>query len=496
MKTYFKPAHLAASIALALGAATTLPAYAVNLSDSGLGEVILSPYYTVRNGYDTYIHVVNTSPDRVVAFKIRFRESDNSRDARDFNVFLSPNDVWTAAVTMSADGVTPVVQTGDNSCTAPALRSADATFEGLRGVKFTNLDYTGAQDDSGDNDIERTTDGHFEIIAMGTADPTIDRGDDPDLPAAAVHDPATGVPEDCGLIVSTYITDPGLFNDQFDEPLNVLKGSAALIKVSEGKAIGIPVTTLANFYNPRGNEDPANPDPQDLMNLPASINPNLSDAFPPVAVMVTNEFGPITPSFGRAIDAVSAIFMADDVINEYAIGGGGNAETDWVLTFPTKSYYVDWREIGVDASVIPPFENTWQEDLDEDGASCVTVQYDYYDREENRTDDPGDLDFSPAPPGIPPSSICEETVVLSFADDSVLDGNNLYGVPLASTFTSGWMRLSFTGAGDLAGTGYTFTGLPVIGFSIKTLENGVAGDAMLNYGIQADHAYNRVIDVD
>lgn len=498
--TYTK---IAAAVAVALaGSAVSVPASAVNLSDNGLGEVILSPYYTVRNGYDTYLSVVNTSQDRVVAFKIRFRESDNSRDARDFNVFLSPNDVWTAAVTMSADGQTPVVQTSDNSCTAPALRAADATTDGMRGVTFTNLDYSGGAADTGDAGIERAQDGHFEIIAMGSA--PVDRP----LAAAAVHD-ANGVPANCNLIISTYTTNAVAFNDQYDEPLNVLKGAAALIKVDEGKATGIPITTLANFFNPLGVDDQVNPDPADLMNLPASIAPNLNNASPAIASLVTNEFGPMLVAFpDRPIDAVSAIFMASDVINEYAIGGAALAENDWVVTFPTKNFYVDTREDGV-PPVRPPFQNTWQGDLDGDGRSCVTVAYDYYNREERSPAFTPDLDFSPAPPGVPPSSVCEETIVLSFAENSVLEGNNRYGVPLADGFTSGWMRLSFTEAGAISGpsvvvnpiTGQavegnaTFTGLPVIGFGLKTLENGVADvdGARLNYGIQSDHAYNRDI---
>ena len=119
MKLSFTRQKTAVAIAAALAAGASAPAFAVSHSDTGLGEVALVPYYTVRDNYDTNISVVNTSDRYVVAFKIRFREGSNSRDARDFNVFLSPNDVWTATVSMGADGETPYIQTADTSCTAP-----------------------------------------------------------------------------------------------------------------------------------------------------------------------------------------------------------------------------------------------------------------------------------------------------------------------------------------------------------------------------------------
>ena len=39
--------------------------------------------------------------------KIRWREAFNSREVRDFNVILSPYDVWTGVVTSTPDGSGP-----------------------------------------------------------------------------------------------------------------------------------------------------------------------------------------------------------------------------------------------------------------------------------------------------------------------------------------------------------------------------------------------------
>ena len=76
---------------------------AVNLNPDGLGQVLIYPYYTVNAGNSTLLSVVNTT-DEVKAVKVRFLEALNSREVLDFNLYLSPFDVWTGAV-IPASGV-------------------------------------------------------------------------------------------------------------------------------------------------------------------------------------------------------------------------------------------------------------------------------------------------------------------------------------------------------------------------------------------------------
>ncbi|MEX0914677.1 MAG: hypothetical protein WDZ60_02185, partial [Wenzhouxiangellaceae bacterium] len=73
-------------------------ANAVNVNPDGLGQVLLYPYYTARGGNDTFISIVNTTTAGK-AVKIRFIEALNSREVLDFNIYMSPFDVWTAAIT-------------------------------------------------------------------------------------------------------------------------------------------------------------------------------------------------------------------------------------------------------------------------------------------------------------------------------------------------------------------------------------------------------------
>ncbi|MBK8284739.1 MAG: hypothetical protein IPK97_07490 [Ahniella sp.] len=104
-----------ASIAGVAGIASV--ANAVNLNPDGLGEVLVYPYYTVNGGNTTLVSVVNTT-GAGKAVKVRFVEGKNSREVLDFNLYLSPYDVWTGSI-FAIDATGPAhLLTTDNSCTA------------------------------------------------------------------------------------------------------------------------------------------------------------------------------------------------------------------------------------------------------------------------------------------------------------------------------------------------------------------------------------------
>jgi hypothetical protein len=144
---------------------------AVTMGDDGLGQVLLYPYYTVRDGNDTLISVVNTT-GLPKAVKVRVLESKNSREVIDFNLYLSREDVWTAVITQTANGAKLV--TTDTSCTVPAIPAA--------GVEFRNFAYTGSAADGEDGSLNRTREGYVEIIEMGVV-----TNADIDLTAATVR---------------------------------------------------------------------------------------------------------------------------------------------------------------------------------------------------------------------------------------------------------------------------------------------------------------------
>jgi hypothetical protein len=98
----FKQKALFAAIAAAGALAATGAANAVYVNNDGPGQALIYPYYTARDGASSLLSVVNTTVD-AKAVEVRLLEGKNSREVLDFNLFLSPYDIWTGAV-IPADG--------------------------------------------------------------------------------------------------------------------------------------------------------------------------------------------------------------------------------------------------------------------------------------------------------------------------------------------------------------------------------------------------------
>jgi hypothetical protein len=112
---------LAVAATVAGGAVGTANAMYVN--DKGLGEALVYPFYSAASGNDTYISVVNTTM-QTKAVKVRFIEALDSQEVLDFNLYLSPNDVWAGVITANPNGDGAIIRTADTSCTVPELGTA------------------------------------------------------------------------------------------------------------------------------------------------------------------------------------------------------------------------------------------------------------------------------------------------------------------------------------------------------------------------------------
>src|SRR5207344_3424254 len=126
----------------------TSAAQAVNVNPDGLGQVLIYPYYTVRDkvpgaAFSSLLTVVNSTAS-AKSVKVRFLEGKNSQEVLDFNLFLSKNDVWTATVVATATGA--AVTSGDNSCILPNQLPA-------AGQPFVNFRYAA---DGADSSLDRT----------------------------------------------------------------------------------------------------------------------------------------------------------------------------------------------------------------------------------------------------------------------------------------------------------------------------------------------------
>ena len=156
---------LALSIATMIGGLGFTGAASAELSvnANGDGHILMVPYYTVQDGNVTAFNIVNTDAKNGKAVKVRFRGASNSDDVLDFQVFLSPGDVWTAAVTADANGLAQLV-TADNSCTVPKIElNTPVPFIKDR---LTKAGWTDADKNA------QTREGYIEILNMADIDPT------------------------------------------------------------------------------------------------------------------------------------------------------------------------------------------------------------------------------------------------------------------------------------------------------------------------------------
>lgn len=472
MKFNMRKKLVSVAVASALSGGAMLmaaPAQAMNVAQDNLGQVLLFPYYTVKNGFDTLLTITNTS-DRTTVFKIRWREALNSREVRDFNVILSPYDVWTSVVTATTDGA--LVRTFDNTCTSPIL-PASGTVSGAREVGFTNSLFTGNFTDGATGDISRVKEGYFEVIEMGTStrDPSVSTNT---LEYNAKH--VNGVPRDCGKVDNMFLT-AGLvtLNGYILPPLNNLKGHSTFINVAQGKAIDVEPTAIQNFQS------------FGLIFAPGDVSPSIKDGDPVGnALQLINGTATSTPYATGSHDGLSDLLRATSVINEYATGT--NAGTSWVVTFPTKHVYTD----SYTATTGPTDKNkTPSGGFSEwfytpspgvkNGMSCDDIGLAVYNREE-ASFAPSGTDFSPST--TTSVELCYEVNVVDFNSSSVFGtGTNRLGLNTTSIGTAGWAELSFIEA-----PATTAGGLPVIGFAGIVRDTGAA---IANYGSSVEHAYRR-----
>ena len=155
--TKVKKTALSLAMAAAMGGMVS-SAHAVNLATDGLGDVLLYSYYTARNGWNSLIHITNTSNVATVALKVRFQEAQNTRDVLDFTLVLSPNDVWTGYVTNTDGGPRLKQSSGETSCISPIIPAS--------GFRFSTFGFGGGSDPAS---VARTEEGHVTVIEMGHA---------------------------------------------------------------------------------------------------------------------------------------------------------------------------------------------------------------------------------------------------------------------------------------------------------------------------------------
>ena len=527
-----------ASVAAIVTMSTSHDARAVHINPDGLGQLLFYPYYTVRNGNVTAMSIVNTT-SLTKAVKVRFLEGKNGREVLDFNLFLSPTDVWTGVVLPTSDGAR--LETGDNSCVTPSDLFGNAGGEirndaaGRPINAFSNSQYTGANVDNPEqNALDRTREGYIEVFEMGIVVDATMAG----FIKHAQSGSSLGQPSNCGALdayegLSTAaLPAVKLPGNYLVSPGGGLTGRASIINSASGINFTIDITALDGWWTP------LMPGPGNVpYSAPGVTTPSISlqagiDTVSYVAI-TANPVAGVPPGVVRAVwatprEAVSAVLMRNGVINEFVTDAGTVSKTDWVITMPTK------RDSIVVGRGIPnrPFSNNFANDTRTGACDAYTLNI--FNRETGGIGviQPGTI-FGVRPPTlpVPVQALCWQVNVVEFASVTLLGSTNSYQLQSAArafgttgatttgvntTFSrrtlqgpNGWAMLIYGGTGAtqtqqsitplsatlngvaiVGGTGTHF-GLPIIGAMFHNYTNtGVAS----SYGGVIPHKYTRNID--
>ncbi len=349
-----KVKKLALAVSVALGGMSMVPsAQAVSVAQDNLGQALIFPYYTVQKGWRrcsaSRTPATRSWPSRCASANPTTRVTCWTSTS-----FCRRTMSGRAGLLKPRSG--PAIFSEDNTCTIGTITAA--------GVPFPSpTSYVGAAADGGPTTVARMNEGYVEMIMMGSADPAV-LPTTGTLARGAIH-AANGTPPGCAALVNAFQSVGSLtqLRSEFGaygassangSVGNPLMGTFSLVNGAEGySASGKPVT-LANFSDvvPAGSA---------FMTLQLSAadagnffdswhEPSLDAALTPGAkltVIDTPLLGgtPGTPGAGGGSSAVTFALAHTNVINEWTRrtnpAAGWTTATDWVITFPTKNFYVD-----------------------------------------------------------------------------------------------------------------------------------------------------------
>lgn len=275
------------------------------------------------------------------------------------------------------------------------------------------------------------------INFLANADGTTSLSPGSPLDIATTHvqngNPGTGTaPCDPGALGSTA-------GQHLAAPYDRLFGSASIVNVGEGTLFAYNADALADFTDTVLFTDAAS--------VPAYLalaNSTEASVSGGAVAHVFDDWGEqmLALDYANGFDAVSAVFMAASIQNEYLVGAGLGANTDWIVTFPTREFYVDEYYTG-NAGALAPFSEQASE-----GLSYVTATPKIYDQEEGFI---VPEDFG-VPIGTRPFQLPYQVNAISFRSDTQAGTpSGVFGSTLTTDMehygAAGWVNVD-TATGD------------------------------------------------
>jgi len=532
---YVAPAGKAAALIPASGTTPASPAVAagaaLQLSTTGTCHSLVVPYFSAQNGNKTLLSLTNTDSYFGKAVKIRFRGAANSDDVYDFQVFLSPGDVWTADIHQGADGYAALT-TSDNSCTKPT--SVNQSFKDSR---FKAAGWTDAVNQS------NTREGYIEIFNMADIVPIAGKnGVYESIKHSAAGVPlCTNVPANAALAIAagTAWTDIDKVGNNtaalnaagLIEPSTGLMANWTIINVPNatawsGAATAIEAVTAAVppvpgtgavVYFPQVNATvggaltgavAANFTADPLLSA-GLVSGQAQFDLPDMSTTYVGAAGPTPASVAAQASVLTAALATTSINNEFWTLDAISGATDWVFSMPTRRYSaaVDYSNLvgGVVTPIIRytdlgaagaagDYFNATNMVLNSANIACVSgITNTFWNREEGTAIvAAGDTSSSPGDAAPAPLAMCGETSVLAFNDSAstgadaaptkVLGAQTTvrnYNLAIGGTkVQEGWMRLNTSGLANV--------GLPIIGSAFMSAFNpevsaGTAGNFSMTF---------------
>lgn len=525
---------LAASLALALGSMSGVASAALEVNTNGVGQINVLPYYSVQDSYNTLMTITNTDQVNGKVVKVRFRAAEWSDDALDFQIFLSPADVWTGAFGI-VDG-NLVLKTSDKSCSLPAA---------LDGQQFTTIRVEGGNVDS-------LKEGYVEIITMADIPPLAQTvAGVATLPTyadtAGVANPlftavkhVNGVAP-CGTTVTGLLEDStrsraaawaaatpdattakDLQQTWFKPATSSLTSSATVIAVNDSKAFTVPGTAIrgaagdfaqvqyfrqSNTSTTFADNVAANRLTSDRLFWPQQTAGEEGAAYPVYQFDLPDLSTPFNAALGAADavawrDSLALLLQKGLLATDYVIAPSIQASTDVVLSQPVRRYFYTYTEVAAPTAVAgvdynrtirgEKFEVLGEADTPYAaltiGNKVQVGAPTFWDREEQTFVSEDDIVVSPQEPGEAAKYFLEgEVSVVSIKNGAGATGAlgaSLTNVDWSFTqnYTSGWATLNTVAQDAVVAVPYTTAQLPLIGFTAINIFNAGAGAAGTNYG--------------
>jgi hypothetical protein len=497
---------------------------------AGVGHALVVPYFSTQGNNTTLINIVNTDSVGKV-LKVRFRGAANSDDLFDFQVFLSPYDVWTASLSKGVtDGKTRLT-TVDNSCTKPSKTI-------LNGTPFitTRLDpqLTDAQKANG------TREGYVEVFNMADIVPGSA------LATGITHSQSTGIPPLCGGTPSAAQTAVWNALDESNTLLTYAKATTTLNLANpttgvlgnwtiidtentatwSGSATALEaVSAAAPFVKQTGNivyfpqisellpttADNMTADPVFVAALRATAGntkwltldlPDMSTPYVSAVLPVTT----LAVTASKQSNLLSGAIATTSISNEFWTESAFAASNDWVISQFGRRYAaaIDYTS-GTDLYTAGTYYYAKTDNVRVKANAGNGRQLCLYkpgvftaspvDREEKvPVGDPTQVVISPNDPKETPAlELCGEVAVMSINNGGVAAGSGALKASVALTdYDStvlggsapqryGWIKMALPSL--TANPGY---GLPVLGGSFVRAALGTKG-----FGAKYEHNYAR-----